>query len=74
MEYNYSKLLGKIAEVFGTQSNFANAMGMSERTLSLKLNCIRYFKQPEIEKAVQLLKIPIEEIAIYFFNQNVQKS
>ena len=72
MKYNYSKLLGKIAEVFGTQANFANALGMSERTLSLKLNCIRYFKQPEIEKAVQLLNSPIEDIAIYFFTQNVQ--
>ena len=37
MAYNYSKLLGKITEKFGTQGNFAKSMNISERSLSLKL-------------------------------------
>lgn len=38
MAFNYDKLKGKIVEFFGSQYRFAEAMGMSERTLSLKLN------------------------------------
>ena len=38
MAFNYAKLLGKIVEIFGTQRKFAEAMGLSERTISLKLN------------------------------------
>ena len=38
MAYDYSKLLGRITEKFGTQARFSGAMGMSERSLSLKLN------------------------------------
>lgn len=38
MPYNYAKLLGRIVEVVGTQGKFANRMGLSERTISRKLN------------------------------------
>ena len=38
MAFDYSKLRGKIIELFGTQACFAAAMGWSERTLSLKMN------------------------------------
>ena len=31
MAYDYSKLLGRITEKFGTQARFSGAMGMSER-------------------------------------------
>lgn len=72
MAYNYRKLLGRITEVYGTQGSFAAAMNMSERTLSLKLNNLRRFKQDEITLACQLLKIPVEEIPVYFFTQDVQ--
>ena len=51
MAYDYSKLLGRITEKFGTQARFSGAMGMSERSLSLKLNSKVPFKQPEISKA-----------------------
>jgi hypothetical protein len=38
MEFDYSKLNGRIVEIFGTQLNFSVAMGLSERSISLKLN------------------------------------
>lgn len=38
MSFDYSKLRGRIVEKFGTQVNFAKAIKLSERTLSLKLN------------------------------------
>lgn len=72
MGFNYSKLKGKIVEVFGTQTAFAQEMGWSERTLSLKLNNKRFWKQPEIAKARELLLIGEEEIPVYFFTPKVQ--
>lgn len=73
MEYNYSKLKGKIIEKYGKQHNFAVAMGFSDRTLSLKLTNKRFWKQPEMLKACEVLEIDEKDIAQYFFNVNVQK-
>lgn len=72
MSYDYSKLRGKIVEKFGTQQAFALTMKWSERTLSLKINGKRFWNQADIEQASQLLEIQTEEVADYFFNQNVQ--
>lgn len=67
MPYNYSKLLGRIVEKTGTQTNFAKMMNISERSISLKLNGKRGWKQSEIAKACSVLEIPADEIATYFF-------
>ena len=69
MKFDYSKLSGKIKEVFDTQHNFSKAMKLSERSLSLKLSGKRTWKQPEIVKACELLSINDEEIHIYFFTR-----
>lgn len=50
MERDYRKLRGKIVEVYGTMSNFAKAMGYSERTVSLKINGKVDFSQSDIGK------------------------
>lgn len=73
MAFDYSKLRGKIREIFKTQSAFAEAMGMSTTSLSVKLNNNVEFSQKEIEKAVELLKIDKEEIPAYFFTIEVQE-
>ncbi len=72
MAYDYSKLSGKIVEKFCTQAKFAEAMALSERTISMKLNGKIGWKQDEIAKACELLGIVINEIPAYFFNFNVQ--
>lgn len=72
MKFNYSKLRGKIIEICGSQKIFAEKMGVSERTLSLKLANKIAFKQNEILKAMKILNIPIEKIEEYFFNTKVQ--
>ena len=53
--FDYSKLRGKIKEVFGTQAKFAKAMGMSTVTLSAKLNGTVQFTAPEMNKACEVL-------------------
>lgn len=67
MPYNYSKLLGRIVEKVGTQSNFADKVGLSERSVSLKLNGKVGWKQSEIAKACEVLGICDNEIPDYFF-------
>lgn len=69
MAFNYAKLLGKIVEIFGTQRRFAEAMGLSERTISLKLNGKMGWKQTEIVKASSVLSIPENSIVEYFFTR-----
>ena len=67
MKFDYSKLLGKITEVCGTQAVFANSMNLSERSISLKLNNKEYFAEEEIVKAMKVLKIKENEVSDYFF-------
>ena len=64
---SYSKLKGKIKEVFGTNKNFAEAMDFDLSSLSAKLNNKSPWKREEIEKACELLYIPIEDVYLYFF-------
>lgn len=67
MPYNYSKLHGRIVEKVGTQANFAEKLGLSERSMSLKLNGRVGWKQTEISKACEILEILPAEIPAYFF-------
>lgn len=74
MCFDYSALNGKIIEKFGSRYAFAYSIGLSERSLSLKLNNKVGWKQLEITRACEKLDIPSEEIPIYFFNYKVQKN
>lgn len=67
MEYDYSKLKGKIREVYGTQAAFAEAMKMGQTSLSLKLNNASEWSQDEMESAMELLSIPRTSVRAYFF-------
>ncbi|MCB5479155.1 DUF739 family protein [Roseburia faecis] len=72
MAFNYSKLRGRIIEKYGSQSDFAKAFGCSDRTLSLKMNGKRPWKQTEILSAIKLLELSEEDIQDYFFTLEVQ--
>ena len=72
MKFDYRKLRGAIVEHCGSQQEFAKKMGWSERTMSLKMNSKRYWKQTEISKACELLKIEDKDICVYFFKRVVQ--
>lgn len=71
---SYSKIRGKIKELFGTNENFAKAMEMDLSSLSAKLNNKSPWKREEIEKACELLHIPIEDVYLYFFTKKVEKT
>lgn len=64
---SYTKLRGKIVEVFRTQSEFAKAMDKNKATLNGKLNNKSQWTAEEITKACELLNIPLSEAHEYFF-------
>ena len=72
--FDYRKLRGKIKEKCGTQSIFANLIGLSEVSVSNKLNNNVEWSQEEIEDAVRVLEIPLAEIHSYFFIHKVEKT
>ena len=65
--FDYKKLRGKIREVFGTEKQFAKALGISSTSLSLKFNGESSFKKSQISRCCELLGIPVKEIGQYFF-------
>jgi len=72
VRFDYSKLRGKIREVFGTQNDFAKAMGFSNASLSAKLNGKVEFGQNEIGRALSVLQINgSNELYEYFFTCKV---
>ena len=71
MAFSYDKLRGRIVEKYGSQTRFANALGVSTKTLSFKMNNRIYFSQAEIKKAADLLDINLKDIDTYFFTLNV---
>ena len=70
--FDLRKLKGRIVEMLGSQNKFSEKMGWSERTTSLKISGKIDWKQSEIVKAASILKIPDNEIVLYFFKQKVQ--
>lgn len=65
--YQYRKLKGKIVEKYGTQKAFADALDISENSLSLKLNGKTGFSQKDIVKWSLLLGIDQAEYQAFYF-------
>lgn len=69
IEFDYSKLRGRIVEICGSQRKFSIQMGMDQTTLCHKLQNSRKWTQGEILKATEILAIPDAEIVNYFFSK-----
>lgn len=74
MIFNYSKLKGRIIEKYETRSEFAAAIGMTDATLSSRLNNVTPFKADEIKAmcAPDILGIADKDIPEYFFTLKVE--
>lgn len=73
MSFDYSKLNGRIAEVCGTQAIFAQQIGLSEKSVSDKINNKVGWTQKQIEKCCEVLSLSENDILDYFFKAKVQK-
>lgn len=67
IDFDYSKLRGKIRECYGAEIKFAKALGVSANTLSAKLNCKVAFTSDEMVNACNLLGISMDDATEYFF-------
>ena len=74
LSFDYSKLRGKIREIFGTEERFAKEMALSTVSLSFKRNGKREWTQQEINRACELLTLEREDIPEYFFKLKIKIS
>ena len=72
--YDYSKLLGRIKEKYGTRENLVKEITISSTSLNLRLNNKLKFDQQDIKELCIALDINEEEIPDYFFKEEVRKS
>ena len=54
MNFDYSKIKGKIRELGLTQSEYAKYIGITEQTLNLRFKNKRPFTQPEMAMTMHL--------------------
>ena len=72
--YDYRKLRGRIKEKFGTQAEFSKRQGISDVSVSNKLNNVVDWGQEEMEHAISVLDIPESDIHAYFLLTKLRKT
>lgn len=63
----YSALRGRIIEKYGSQREFARVIGLSEVSITKKMNNRTEFSKSDIERWAELLEIKKNDIPKYFF-------
>lgn len=74
MEFDYSKLLGRIREYGYTQKTLANAVKMSVSQLNQCLKNKSNFKHTKILEICRVLDIPVSEIGAFFYALKTRKT
>lgn len=74
IEYDFSKLRGRIKEKIGSEAKFAEKIGISSASLSAKFNNKSDFSSPEITRACEkdVLDITLTEIGPIFFEKKLE--
>ena len=68
IEFDHSKLRGRIRERFGSYRNLDSHISFTTVSLSNKLNNKTYFDSREIIELAEALEIEAEDLNEYFFN------
>ena len=73
--FDYNKLIGRIIEKFGTRRAFAEAIGISENSMSQKLSGKMAITTDDIKLwcKPEFLDIHHSQIGAYFFTPKVQE-
>lgn len=69
MKFNYNLLNNRIAQVCGSQQEFARSLGISFEELQNKLIGIDEFSSREIQKGIDVLSIPLNDVDELYFNK-----
>ena len=71
MMFNYNLLNNRIAQVCGSQQEFARRLGISFEELQEKLVSGAGLYTDDMKKGIDILSIPMNEADINFFNKGV---
>lgn len=66
--FTYAKLKGRIVEKYGSQKQFAKAAGISNVTVSMKLNGQKSFSQKDIINWSALLDIDLHDVGDFYYS------
>lgn len=72
IQFDHSKLRGRIREKFKVESVFASKIGISTTTLSSRLNNHTDFTSGEIYESCLVLEISPIEMGDYFFKSKLE--
>lgn len=72
MERDFSKLIGRIVEKFGSRTAFCGALGKTSEWLSRRLNNQTQFDAEDMSAIIDLLLIDPQDIHLYFFAYKVR--
>lgn len=72
MAKDFSKLIGRIVEKYGTRSAFCDALGKSPEWLSRRLNNQTEFSSDEMIAIIDLLEINPQEMHLFFLTLKVR--
>lgn len=67
MRFNYNLLNNRIAQVCGSQQEFARRLGISFEELQERMSGTEGFLAGEIKRGIEILSIPVTEIKPYYF-------
>lgn len=67
IEFDYSKLRGRIVEKFGSIEAFSNEVSISNVSVSKKLNNKVPLSKADIIEWSDLLEIPLEDYGAFYF-------
>lgn len=73
MQFDFSKLRGRIVEKHRTIGNFSTIVGIPRGQLSAKICGHTGFTFTDVYRICQSLDIPSEEIGVYFFTPKVEQ-
>ena len=73
VQFDYSRLRGRIKEICGTQEAYADRISLGRVSVSQRLNNVLEFSQLEMLKSADVLGFSASEIPAYFFVPKVQK-
>lgn len=72
MEFDFRQLKALIIAIYGSCATFAEKLGISKGTLSMRMNNKSKWPIEDIMKACELLCIDPRDIGIYFFTLKVR--
>ncbi len=67
MPYSYIKLKKRIKDLYGSQVNFSNEIGLSKNAVSKKLRGKTEFSQSDVQQWAEVLGINKNEYGEFFY-------